>query len=179
MREIDQVRITLLRMFRGAVQLPQEIIDEMLKAFLHTQDAAIKVQAYGRGLLQRFRNHRLITKDFNRQASWEYQCWLKYRLPRTVGLSPRLKAQFLKFAAPFGFLQDVLSNDSLFMITEDFDGINAIFETRAHRMTRKRGEHGTISPWLAGRFTRFVKSRLYWRAHRSRLGVKLLDFGAG
>eukprot|EP00964_Phaeocystis_antarctica_P047334 scaffold27380_cov36-Phaeocystis_antarctica.AAC.1 len=35
MREIDQVRITLLRMFRGAVQLPQEIIDEMLKAFLH------------------------------------------------------------------------------------------------------------------------------------------------
>ena len=30
MREIDQVRITLLRMFRGAVQLPQEIIDEML-----------------------------------------------------------------------------------------------------------------------------------------------------
>ena len=55
MREIDEVRITLLRMFRGAVRLPQEIIDEMLKACLHTRNAAIKVQAYGRGLLQRFR----------------------------------------------------------------------------------------------------------------------------
>ena len=49
--------------------IPDEIIDEMLKAFLHTRDAAIKVQAYGRGLLQRFRSHRLITKDFNRQAN--------------------------------------------------------------------------------------------------------------
>ena len=54
MREIDQVRITLLRMFRGAVQLPQEIIDEMLKAFLHTRNAAIKVQAITKGYLVRF-----------------------------------------------------------------------------------------------------------------------------
>ena len=54
MREIDQVRITLLRMFRGAVQLPQEIIDEMLKAFLHTRNAAIKVRAITKGWLVRF-----------------------------------------------------------------------------------------------------------------------------
>ena len=54
MREIDQVRITLLRMFRGAVQLPQEIIDEMLKPFLHTRNAAIKVQAITKGYLVRF-----------------------------------------------------------------------------------------------------------------------------
>ena len=54
MREIDQVRITLLRMFRGAVQLPQEIIDEMLKAFIHTRNAAIKVQAITKGYLVRF-----------------------------------------------------------------------------------------------------------------------------
>ena len=53
MREIDQVRITLLRMFRGAVQLPQEIIDEMLKAFLHTRNAAIKVRAITKGYLVR------------------------------------------------------------------------------------------------------------------------------
>ena len=69
MREIDEVRITLLRMFRGAVRLPEEIIDEMLKAFLHTQDAAIKVQAYGRGLLARFRDHNLLFgAPFNTQA---------------------------------------------------------------------------------------------------------------
>ena len=53
MREIDQVRITLLRMFSGAVQLPQEIINEMLKAFLNTRNAAIKVRAISRGYLLR------------------------------------------------------------------------------------------------------------------------------
>ena len=69
MREIDEVRITLLRLFRGAVRLPQEIIDELLKPFLHTQDAAIKVQAYGRGLLARFRDHNLLFRTpFNTQA---------------------------------------------------------------------------------------------------------------
>ena len=53
MREIDQVRFTLLRMFRGAVQLPQEIIDEILKAFLTHKNAAIKVRATIRGYLLR------------------------------------------------------------------------------------------------------------------------------
>ena len=53
MREIDQVRITLLRLVSGAVQLPEEIINEMLKAFLHTRNAAIKVQAKTKGYLLR------------------------------------------------------------------------------------------------------------------------------
>jgi len=53
MREIDQVRITLLRMFSGAVQLPQEIINEMLKAFLTAKNAAIKVGAISKGYLLR------------------------------------------------------------------------------------------------------------------------------
>ena len=158
-RGIKILKYILLRLFRGAVRLPEEIIDEMLKAFLHTQDAAIKVQAYGRGLLQRFRYHRLITKDFNRQASREYQEWLKYRLPYTV-----LEMQ----EAPIGFSEH--HGD----ITEDFDGINAIFETRAHRSTRKRGEHGTISPLLRGRFTRFLEARLHWRAHRGAHGATSL-----
>ena len=179
MREIDEVRITLLRLFRGAVRLPDEIIDEMLKAFLHTRDAAIKVQAYGRGLLQRFRSHRLITKDFNRQASREYQ---KYLTASGTGSSYHayegyhINLDDMRHPFLHGYR---FARDHELDISQDYDGIRAIFETRAHRMTRKRGEHGTISPWLAGRFTRFVKSRLYWRAHRSRLGVKLLDFGAG
>ena len=53
MREIDEVRITLLRMFRGAVQLPQEIIDEMLKPFIQARNAAIKVGAISKGYLLR------------------------------------------------------------------------------------------------------------------------------
>ena len=63
MREIDQVRITLLRMFRGAVQLPQEIIDEILKAFLHTRNAAIKVGATSRGYLVRRFPHNYMDDD--------------------------------------------------------------------------------------------------------------------
>ena len=54
MREIDQVRITLLRLVSGAVQLPEEIINEMLKAFLHTRNAAIKVRTITKGWLVRF-----------------------------------------------------------------------------------------------------------------------------
>ena len=53
MREIDQVRITLLRLVSGAVQLPEEIINEMLKAFLNTRNAAIKVRAITKGYLVR------------------------------------------------------------------------------------------------------------------------------
>ena len=63
MREIDQVRITLLRMFSGAVQLPQEIIDEMLKAFLHTRNAAIKVRAISKGYLVRRFPHDYMDDD--------------------------------------------------------------------------------------------------------------------
>ena len=131
MREIDQVRITLLRMFRGAVRLPEEIINELLKPFLHTQDAAIKVQAYGRGLLQRFRYHRLITKDFNRQASREYQGWLKYRLPHTV-----LELQ----EAPIGFSEGV----ARFCINEDYDGISAKWYTREHRESKLKAYRKTM-----------------------------------
>ena len=41
-----------------------------------------------------------------------------------------------------------------------------------------RGTLTGVFGWLEPRFTRFVKSRLYWFAHRSRLGVKALDFSS-
>ena len=52
-RGIKILKYILLRLFRGAVRLPEEIIDEMLKAFLHTRNAAIKVRAITKGYLVR------------------------------------------------------------------------------------------------------------------------------
>ena len=72
MREIDQVRITLLRMFSGAVQLPQEIINEMLKAFLTAKNAAIKVGAISRGYLVRRFPHNYMDNDAAKAFSYSY-----------------------------------------------------------------------------------------------------------
>ena len=202
MREIDEVRITLLRMFRGAVRLPDEIIDELLKAsqsmisFLRTRDATIKVQAYGRGLLQRFRYHRLITKDFNRQASREYQNYL--RISGTGSSNHAYEGYHINLddmRHPFlhGYR---FARAAQWDITQDMEGISAKWHTRAHRESRRAlayrirrahpwqdkfaapySMHGVFG-WLEPRLSRFVKARLNWRAHRSRLGVKALDFSS-
>ena len=152
--------------------------------------ASIKLQAYGRGLLQRFRSHRLITKDFNRQASREYQKYLK--LWGVISTGMREPSRFARTFALYHHKR----------ITEDYQGIRAKWYTREHRESRKslayrlpkdacrkrpclsaylqegrEGIHGGFG-WLEPRFTRFVKRRLNWRAHRSRLGVKLLDFSS-
>ena len=88
MREIDQVRITLLRMFSGAVQLPQEIIDEMLKAFLHTRNAAIKVGATSRGYLVRRFPHNYMDND----AAKAFNYYLgRTTLFNWVGLYPSMQ----------------------------------------------------------------------------------------
>ena len=70
MREIDQVRITLLRMFSGAVQLPQEIINELLKAFLTAKNAAIKVRAISKGYLLRRNPYNYMDNAAAKAFSW-------------------------------------------------------------------------------------------------------------
>ena len=70
MREIDEVRITLLRMFRGAVRLPQEIIDEILKAFIIPWNAAIKVRAISRGYLLRRNPYNYMDNAAAKAFSW-------------------------------------------------------------------------------------------------------------
>ena len=88
MREIDQVRITLLRLFRGAVQVPEEIINEMLKAFIHTRNAAIKVRTISKGWLVRFNPYDYMddaASNVFAAASWKQrddQSW--------VGLTPSM-----------------------------------------------------------------------------------------
>ena len=61
MREIDEVRIMLLRLLSDTAQFPSALIDEILKAseFVKRHMASIKVNAYGRGLLTRYRQHSL------------------------------------------------------------------------------------------------------------------------
>ena len=52
---------------------------------------------------------------------------------------------------------------------------------RAHpwqdKFTAPYRMHGVFG-WLEPRLSRFVKARLNWFAHRSRLGVKALDFSS-
>ena len=91
MREIDQVRITLLRMFRGTVQLPQEIIDEMLKPFLHTRNAAIKVQAITKGYLVRFNPYDYMDQGAAKAFSTFHPDHIDKFLPSNrVGLYPSM-----------------------------------------------------------------------------------------
>ena len=99
MREIDQVRITLLRLVSGAVQLPEEIINEMLKAFLQTRNAAIKVQAKAKGYLLRRKPSNYmdqgVAKAFSYNFGNQYNTILDYGPPSgviggQVGLEPSM-----------------------------------------------------------------------------------------
>ena len=159
MREIDQVRITLLRMFRGAVRLPQEIIDELLTAFLHTQDAAIKVQAYGRGLLARFRDHNLLfAAPFNTQARVLHDNLLTSR-----GNGTNFQGEWY-----------ILYEDD----KNEWPGLEAIWATRAHRRSKKAlGLH--LGPFgrktrdeplaLFRRWLRYTTKRMTWYDAHHRL----------
>ena len=166
MREIDEVRITLLRLFRGAVRLPDEIIDEMLKAFLHTRDAAIKVQAYGRGLLQRFRSHRLITKDFNRQASREYQHYL--RISGTGSSNHAYEGYHINLddmRHPFlhGYR---FARAAQWDITQDMEGISAKWHTRAHRESRRALAYRIRRVLILGKIS--SQHRIAWPVTKTR-----------
>ena len=94
MREIDQVRITLLRLVSGAVQLPEEIINEMLKAFLHTRNAAIKVQAKTKGYLLRRKPSNYMDQGAAQAFSYTFGNILENGPPRgivgEVGLKPSM-----------------------------------------------------------------------------------------
>jgi len=160
MREIDQVRITLLRMFRGAVQLPQEIIDEMLKAFLHTRNAAIKVQAYGRGTLARFRDHNLLFgTHFNTQARVLHDNLLTSRGNGT------------NFQGEWHILYEDDKNE--------WPGLEAIWATRAHRRSKKalglhlgpfgRRSGGQEPLALFRRWLRYTTKRMTWYDAHHRL----------
>ena len=163
MREIDEVRITLLRLFRGAVRLPDEIIDEMLKAFLHTRNAAIKVQAYGRGTLARFRDMNLIFGiPFNTQVRVLHDNFM---------MSGRTNRNDTRdFQGEWYMLYE---NDLC-----EWSGLEAIWATRAHRRSKKAlGLH--LGPFgrktrdeplaLFRRWLRYTEKRMAWYHAHHRL----------
>ena len=173
MREIDHVRITLLRMFRGAVRLPQEIIDEMLKAFLHTRNAAIKVQAYGRGTLARFRDHNLMFGTPFNTARYSVAT-TRGTLGENFTTVRALHDNFMVSGPSNGNATRPFQGES-HLLYEDGDtfwpGIQAIWATRASRHSRRtfqlhRGRFGrTIRQEplaLFSRWRRYTKKRMGW-----------------
>ena len=183
MREIDQVRITLLRMFRGAVRLPQEIIDELLKPFLHTQDAAIKVQAYGRGLLARFRDHNLLFRaPFNTQARVLHDNFMvSGHTPYTSTVRFQGEARVLLEGNEANIYWRRRMHDAVHLpqfTLNDWPGFKAIWGGRASRRSRRaleldRGWWGrTIRDEplaLFRRWLRYTEKRMTWYDAHHRL----------
>ena len=167
MREIDEVRIMLLRLLSDTAQFPSALIDEILKAskFVMRHMASIKVNAYGRGLLTRYRQHSLYVKNFNRQANFQ---------GRGCDIPP-------------AFYWDDIEIKQ--------EGIRALRKTRAYRASRRSLRTSMVdtsagraafpfSDWsragpicMQDRAELLTVARTDWWNHRNRLGVKLLDFG--
>ena len=162
----------LLRLLSDTAQFPSALIDEILKAseFVKRHIASIKVNAYGRGLLTRYRQHSLYVKNFNKQAHYESAWWDRHR------------------SIP-GYLE---WSD----IEMKSEGIRALRRTRAYRASRRTLRTSVVDtsadrtwlnmPWnwsSVGRICRqdwaemFTCARMEWWKSRNRLGVKLLDFG--
>ena len=155
MREIDEVRIVLLRLLSDTAQFPSALIDQILKAseFVKRHMASIKVNAYGRGLLTRYRQHSLYVKNFNRQA--------QIHLGRVKDLG-------------------LLEWDDIEMKEQ---GIRALRKTRGYRRSRRTLSGILVDdmwdgPWCRVEWAqRLTEARTDWWKSRNRLGVKLLDFG--
>ena len=170
MREIDEVRIVLLRLLSDTAQFPSALIDQILKAseFVKRHISSIKVNAYGRGLLTRYRQHSLYVKNFNRQAHFQKAVWAGRGYP----------------------LEDLEWDD----IRADEQGIRALRRTRAYRTSRRRLQKSVVDTsadrapmlWDWSRVgpicrqdwaERLTEARTNWWNSRNQLGVKLLDFG--
>jgi len=165
----------LLRLLSDTAQFPSALIDEILKAskFVMRHMASIKVNAYGRGLLTRYRQHSLYVKNFNGQAHFQNAWWNWARgIPASATLA-------------------TLEYDDITMRQQ---GIRALRKTRAYRTSRRTlrtsvvdtsadrapmwFDWSKIGPQCRLEWAeRLTEARTDWWKSRNRLGVKLLDFG--
>ena len=108
MRDIDHARLVLGRLI-GV----REIVDIIMKPIATVVNASIKVQTYGRGLLARFRDHRLSYRNF----------------------VPALRLQARAFTG-IDMVSEGWNHEDL--IQPDMSGYNAIRRTRANRRSLRR-----------------------------------------
>ena len=184
MREIDEVRIVLLRLLSDTAQFPSALIDQILKAseFVKRHMASIKVNAYGRGLLTRYRQHSLYVKNFNRQAQIQNAWWNSARGIPAWAAFPTIEWEDIEMKE---------------------QGIRALRKTRGYRRSRRTLRTSVVDtsrdrvdpmmaqfgatmwpdwsmtgPWCRVEWAqRLTEARTDWWKSRNRLGVKLLDFG--
>ena len=182
MREIDEVRIILSRLLSHTAQFPSALIDEMLKAsqFVKRHMASIKVNAYGRGLLVRLRDLKLVTTrtvtsrrnyDFL-TIRWDNDKLMEraegdraLRLSR-IALNTHPMAMWRGFYTNF-YTYNQRVDDNWSTYHDDTYGVGP------HPFSRTEGRRPRV-------WDRWITRRLKVQAHynmRHRLGVKLLDFG--
>ena len=158
MREIDEVRIVLLRLLSDTAQFPSALIDEMLKAsqFVKRHMASIKVNAYGRGLLVRLRDLKQVTIRRTHTILGMYR---RYGRDIETHLYMRWDYKAL-FARARGDRTLRRSRKALGL------------QGRSLREWHRGFSYAIWRRWI-GRKTAVEDHYV----HRNRLGVKLLDFG--
>tara|TARA_B100000795_G_scaffold263193_1_gene241980 strand:+ start:3297 stop:3860 length:564 start_codon:yes stop_codon:yes gene_type:complete len=178
MREVDDVRLTLLGMvdMLSNQALPQAIIDRLLKGFLEGKRAAIRIQRFGRGTLERFRYHKLGYKDFRLQmANWHD--WWRIDGPKTAPYAQWFGADGYvtvggKIVEMMGMHRHTRANsfvDHWDEIRDDNQGILDIMTSRAYRHSRRQ-VNGTLAAvttfpeHVQRAWTELTRRRMEWYA---------------
>jgi hypothetical protein len=195
MREIDEVRITLLRALRHhaggtlpavSYGLPPMFVRIMKSINQITLDrfkllSSIKLQAYGRGLLVRLRDLKLVTTrtiTSGRNYDWLTIRWDNDKLvERATGdralRGSRTALNTPKSAIWRGFYTNFYTYNQRVDDNWSSMGYDETYGVGRHPYSRTEGRRPKVwDRWI----TRRLKVQAFYNK-RHRLGVKLLDFG--
>jgi hypothetical protein len=195
MREIDEVRITLLRALRHhaggtlpavAYGLPPMFVRIMKSINQITLDrfkllSSIKLQAYGRGLLVRLRDLKLVTTrtiTSGRNYDWLTIRWDNDKLVERAEGDRALRGSRIALNTPKsaiwrGFYTNFYTYNQRVDDNWSSMGYDETYGVGRHPYSRTEGRRPKV-------WDRWITRRLKVQAHynmRHRLGVKLLDFG--
>ena len=195
MREIDEVRITLLRALRHhaggtlpavAYGLPPMFVRIMKSINQITLDrfkllSSIKLQAYGRGLLVRLRDLKLVTTrtiTSGRNYDWLTIRWDNDKLVERAEGDRALRGSRIALNTPKsamwrGFYTNFYTYNQRVDDNWSTMGYDDTYGVGRHPYSRTEGRRPRV-------WDRWITRRLKVQAHynmRHRLGVKLLDFG--